>query len=86
MWRVTPGQLLEHRGWNEQFVLYNSLSGDTHLLGADAIDILLQLQRGAADQATLLATLADGSASEDAAACLADLLAELKSLFLVEPS
>jgi PqqD family protein of HPr-rel-A system len=82
MWRVAPGQLLEHRGWDHQFVIYNTLSGDTHLIGADAMDILLQLQQGSASQPALVAALADGA--EDAAAVVAELLAELQSLALVE--
>lgn len=85
MWRVGSGQLLEHRGWGDEFVIYNSLSGDTHLIDADAMDILLLLQGGAADNAALLAALAhSGAMAEDASNSLAMVLDQLQSLSLVE--
>lgn len=84
MWRLTPGQRLAHRGWDGQFVIYNSLSGDTHLIDTDAMDILLLLQRGGATQPALLAALSDDAAGQDDAACVAALLAELQSYWLVE--
>lgn len=43
-WRLIPGQLLVHRSWQEETVLFNNLSGDTHLLGADALSLLLALR------------------------------------------
>lgn len=84
VWRLIPGQQLRHRSWDgEDFVLYNNLSGDTHMLDAAAIEVLSALQRGAADAASLAAALQldDGA---DSAAMLAELLAELHTLFLVE--
>lgn len=86
MWKLTSGQLLEHRGWDDEFVIYNSLSGDTHLLGAAAMQILLLLKDGAGADAALLQTLrascADGEPIlEDELGVLLD---ELKSLSLVE--
>lgn len=85
MWRVGSGQLLEHRGWGDEFVIYNSLSGDTHLIDADAMDILLLLQEGETDNAALLAALAhSGAMAEDATDRLAMVLDQLQSLSLVE--
>ncbi|CAN7661248.1 HPr-rel-A system PqqD family peptide chaperone [Pseudoduganella sp. LjRoot289] len=84
VWRLTPGQQLRHRSWDgEDFVLYNNLSGDTHLLDAAAIEVLSALQRGAAGAASLASTLQleDGA---DSAALLAGMLADLRKLSLVE--
>ena len=45
-WRLVPGQALLHRGWDDAFVLYNDLSGDTHLLSGDAMALLVGLRDG----------------------------------------
>jgi PqqD family protein of HPr-rel-A system len=82
MWRLMPGQRLRSHSWDgEQFVLYNNLSGDTHLLDAAAIEVLNALQPGAADAAALAAAL-----ELDAAALpgLESLLADLQALDLVD--
>ena len=45
-WRLAPGQRLLHRCWDGECVLYNDLSGDTHLLGEFALALLQLLQAG----------------------------------------
>jgi PqqD family protein of HPr-rel-A system len=72
-WRLVPGQALLHRGWDGAFVLYNDLSGDTHLLSEEAMDLLLALRDG------------DTTPAELAAPELADMLATLRQLDLIEP-
>ena len=88
MWQLTPGQLLLRRQYGEESVLYNDLSGDTHLLGGSAIHLLELLARAPAANGVLLDSLAnaigcprDGAFDAEAEA----LLAQLASLFLVEP-
>lgn len=71
-WRLVAGQSLLHRGWDGAWVLYNDLSGDTHLLSDDALALLLALRDG------------DIDADELAAPELADLLASLRQLDLIE--
>ncbi|WP_432377753.1 HPr-rel-A system PqqD family peptide chaperone [Duganella sp. P38] len=80
MWRVSGGQQLRHRVWAPECVLYNDLSGDTHVLGADALALLLQLRACPASEADLARLL--GYGDDDAA--LAALLAQLENLSLVE--
>jgi PqqD family protein of HPr-rel-A system len=82
MWQVTPGQSLEHRGWDDEFVIYNDLSGDTHLIGGDALALLLCLQEGARDEAALREAL-DPTAREGDET-LPVLLTELRALALIE--
>lgn len=72
-WRLVPGQALLHRGWDGAFVLYNDLSGDTHLLSEEAMALLLALRDG------------DVTPEELAALELAELLATLCRLDLIEP-
>jgi PqqD family protein of HPr-rel-A system len=73
-WRLMPGQMLAHRGWQDEYVLFNNLSGDTHLLGANAIALLLDLRDQAIDSHEL---------DTDEAAALRELLGELVRLGLV---
>lgn len=72
-WRLVPGQALLHRGWDGAFVLYNDLSGDTHLLSDEAMTLLLALRDS------------DVTPQELAAPELAELLATLCRLDLIEP-
>lgn len=89
MWRLKPGQSLALHDFpdGEESVLYNNLSGDTHLLGASAVDLLLLLQAGPADRAMLGAALGEAAqAASDPGfdAELAALLEQLASLHLIE--
>ena len=44
-WGIAPGQSLRHRGWQDEHVVYNDLSGDTHLLSSAAWELLAALQQ-----------------------------------------
>lgn len=87
MWRVIPGQLLVYRCWDDEAVLYNDLSGATHLLGPAALCVLEALRSGPAPNAALGAALLaefdiDDSLLSDELAGLLDSLARLD---LIEP-
>ncbi len=86
MWRVIPGQSLAFREWDGEAVLYNDLSGSTHLLDGGAIEVLQALLPGPADAATLAASLAGRFDADPAAlsAMIDDTLAALASFDLVE--
>lgn len=89
LWQIAPGQQLASWGWDDEFVVYNNLSGDTHLLDADSVELLALLQRAPASIDALAAHLTDGLDPDDAAALpatLATLLGQLKKLYLVESS
>lgn len=74
-WRLMDGQLLTMATWGDGLhVLYNDLSGDTHLLGTDAVDLLRLLQRGAAAESALAAACGNAGAA---------LLEQLSALSLV---
>ena len=79
-WRLVDGQSLTMATWGDGLhVVYNDLSGDTHLLGADAVDLLRLLQRDAAAEPALAAACGNADAT-------AALLAQLAALSLVERS
>lgn len=92
IWRLAPGQRLQYRCWDGECVLYNDLSGDTHLLDEFALALLAQLQR-APQAATQLAAAfgLDGASDlpqlsehDNGAAMLDDVLADLAALHLVD--
>jgi PqqD family protein of HPr-rel-A system len=87
MWRVIPGQSLRHRRWDEDAVLYNDLSGATHLVGPAAVCVLDALRSGPADDAALAAALLEEFEIDAAmlASELDSLLDSLARLDLIEP-
>jgi len=52
-WRVLPGQALLHRGWGDEVVIYNDVSGATHLLDSGTMELLLALRDGTVTAAEL---------------------------------
>lgn len=78
MWRVKPGQALLRYGWDGEYVLYNDLSGDTHLLTASACALLDCLQVAPAGHAAL------AQACKLEAGAAESLLFDLEQLSLVE--
>jgi PqqD family protein of HPr-rel-A system len=86
-WRLVPGQSLNCREWDDEVVLFNDLSGATHLLSPVALSVLEMLGAAPAAEAALCAALerqADADAAIDPAQ-LAALLHDLRGLQLVEP-
>jgi PqqD family protein of HPr-rel-A system len=88
MWRVIPGQLLAFREWDGEAVLYNDLSGNTHLLDGGAIDVLQALRTEPCVSAALAARLAGplGAGADELLPEIDDMLAELARLDLIEYS
>lgn len=87
MWRVISGQALHFRTWEDEFIVYNSLSGDTHLLGPAAAHILSRLQEAPSDAATLaesLTPLLQANFDGELVPEIEHLLADLGSLELIE--
>lgn len=75
------------RTWQEETVVYNDLSGDTHLLGAPATTLLTLLRAGRASSAVLGAALCSAFAltpGEELDGDLDELLGQLRSFGLVD--
>jgi PqqD family protein of HPr-rel-A system len=96
IWRLAPGQRLLHRCWDGECVLYNDLSGDTHLLDEAALALLQHLQAAPQAAAQLVAAfdVEPATAAEAGNASLPELhddalfdtmLADLAALHLIEP-
>lgn len=86
MWRITAGQALRFRQFDDEFVLYNDLSGDTHLMGESAMHLLSVLQHGPAARPVLIASLAAALECEGAGfeADADALLASLAGYFMID--
>ena len=86
-WRLIKGQSLRYRVWDDEAVLYNDISGATHLLGPAALCVLDTLRPGPAPMAALAARLLEEFEIDDASigAELDALLDELSQLSLIEP-
>lgn len=87
MWRLVPGQALNCREWDGEVVLYNDVSGSTHLLDGAALDVLQALRAGPADATGLATRLLDYLDADDGdlLPLIDDMLASLARLDLVEP-
>jgi PqqD family protein of HPr-rel-A system len=86
MWRVIPGQRLAFREWGGEAVLYNDLSGSTHLLDGAAIDVLQSLRAEPCAADALAARLADtfGASADALLPDIENLLTGLARLDLIE--
>jgi PqqD family protein of HPr-rel-A system len=83
LWRLADGQALVHRTWDGETLLFNDLSGDTHLLDASALAVLLALREGMqAESALCVAAGLDADAAGRAQ--LGALLADLEVLSLIQ--
>jgi PqqD family protein of HPr-rel-A system len=87
MWQLRTGQRFRFHQFDDEFVLYNDLSGDTHLLGDAAMHLLSVLQQGPHTHDSLIEALAlglngarDGAFDAEAGA----VIAQLAALHLIE--
>lgn len=81
-------QTLHLHSWDDEFIVYNNLTGDTHLLGSAAAQVLLKLQEAPSDAITLAQSLDHllqvEMMDESLAPHIENLLADLNALALVE--
>lgn len=84
LWQLRPGLLLRYRSWDQdEYVLFNNLSGDTHLVDAATIEVLTALHAQAHSLEALGSAL-QLEADPEALAALDELLHELRRLALVD--
>jgi len=86
-WRIVPGVRLHWRSWEDEFVVYDSDSGDTHLLNQVSGDILKVLESESPTISDLAVRLAESQKVQpdgELSAYLERLLAKLERLGLIE--
>lgn len=87
-WRLRAGQSLRTLAGDDESVLYNEQSGETHLLNAIAIGLLEHLRKGPDDFFGICASLEQAWEFDSAAELQRVVLAltnELDGLYLIEP-
>ncbi len=87
-WRAIADSALHFRAWGNEIIVYNGLSGDTHLLGLTAAQVLSTLQTNALDIHSIMDKLAarwQTGPDEHMHQEVADILAQLSDLSLIVP-
>lgn len=87
-WQAISPQSLHTRAWDDEVVVYDALSGNTHLLGQAAASLLAALVQAPGDVAALARTLGhhwSDLATEEAHAHVEAMLAELAGIALIAP-
>ena len=88
-WAVPNANHLVWRSWDDEFLVYNSASGQTHHLNLSAGEALRSLEAEAAHERELVRRLADqfGIAEDSSPLQMTDrLIRELDELGLIAPS
>ncbi len=87
-WRARSGLELHVRSWGDEFVVYDGLSGDTHVLDLVAAKVLLKLQHAPSNVMSLvelLAPLLQTEISDESLEYQLDnILADLNAIALIE--
>ena len=86
-WRAPSGSLLRWRSWEHEFIVYDSGSGQTHLLDPIAAETLRILERVSASPHELFQLLAESlqiKPDGELSSYLEKLLPKLERLGLVE--
>jgi len=87
-WQVIAPGSLHMRAWDNEVVVYDATSGNTHLLDTTAARILATIANAPADAATLaqaLTELSHGTPGEQAHERVDAILAELAGISLITP-
>jgi len=88
LWQISEGSRLSWKLWDDEYVVFDHGSGNTHFLDLFSGEILRELEAGSADAEELARRLAsdlDAAPEQDLAARIQDTLARLERAGLVEP-
>lgn len=88
-WQVTSPSTLHTRAWDAETVVYDELSGNTHVLGQAAARVLAAIAQAPADNAALAQALPDlwpDQSADLAHVQLEAILAQLAGIGLIAPA
>jgi PqqD family protein of HPr-rel-A system len=88
-WQVPSPSTLHTRAWDDEIVVYDELSGNTHVLGQVAARVLAAIAQAPADSAALAQALPDLWADQTAGqehAQLEAILGQLAGISLIAPA
>jgi len=86
-WQVAAENELLFRSWDDEFVVYNGATGDTHLLGLIAAQVILKLQQTPADAVNLaewVAPLQQIEPDDEFVLFIEQILTDFDSLGIIE--
>lgn len=86
-WQVAGEKEFLFRSWDDEFVVYNGATGDTHLLGLVAAQVMLKLQQMPTDVAGLaewLAPLLQTEPDDELVFVIEQILTDFDSLGIIE--
>jgi len=86
-WRRPGPAVLHYRQWQDDVVLFNEVSGATHLLTLEALVVLQHIGAAPTPESALAAVLRERFEVDDATLThdVAELLEQLSCLNLIEP-
>lgn len=86
-WQVAAENELLFRSWGDEFVVYNGATGDTHLLGLAAAQVILKLQQTPTDAVSLaewVAPLLQTEPDDEFVLFIEQILTDFDSLGIIE--
>ncbi|TCS38584.1 PqqD family protein of HPr-rel-A system [Paucimonas lemoignei] len=87
-WQVSFPQTLHVKRWDDEAIVYDAQSGNTHLLGAVATEVLAELLASPQDADSLTAMLFPEEANQtgdNAKESLEAILSQLAGISLISP-
>jgi PqqD family protein of HPr-rel-A system len=87
LWRVVPAFELHWRCWDDEYIVFNSGSGDTHLFDKDSAEVLQLLEQSPFTEQQLINKIFSsppGESDEEELQYLKQLLINLHQLGLIE--
>lgn len=88
-WQVAAENELLFHSWGDEFVVYNGATGDTHLLGLVAAQVMLKLQQSPADALSLaewVAPLQQIEPDDEFVLFVEQILTDFDGLGMIEPT
>lgn len=88
-WEIISPQSLHMQAWDNEAVVYDALSGNTHLLSLAAARVLAKIKEAPANAASLAQVMADvepGGTADEIQATLEAILTELAGISLITPA
>jgi PqqD family protein of HPr-rel-A system len=88
-WQLTPPAELHWQQWGDEYLLYHTASGDTHLLdpaGAQVLHVLKESPKTLADLLEDLGGCDDAGTIQRLSGYIEPLLAKLHRLGIIEPA
>ena len=89
MWQVSEGSCLLWNSWDNEYVVFDDGSGDTHLLDLVAGEVLKVLQEAPADSSQVTARVAlrlDATPVVELAGRVQETIRKFREVGLIEPT